>query len=137
MDNAELSSDLCYCRDGYNGEIACEFVPFNATLVVNSDNSLSLSFTDEITNVLNDDSILITIKSISGSTWKLEQVDATSYFISLEINEYIPGGTKIILQFLERIISVKNGVLSNDELYGYLNEYDPAPLGTTISAVTD
>ncbi|CAG9335208.1 unnamed protein product [Blepharisma stoltei] len=136
VDNASLYNDLCYCNIGYNGISNCTLVSFWAKLTVLSDNSLYLSFSDTLANNLTASDFIITIKKYDVS-WKIEQVNDTSYYITLDLEEIIPKGTSATLEFLNlaELRSVSNGILNTSEISVSLNYYDPAPYSSTIEGI--
>ncbi|CAG9335204.1 unnamed protein product [Blepharisma stoltei] len=137
VENARLSNGLCYCTLGYNGISNCTLVDFSAKLTASDDNSLYLTFSDDLASDLEADDFIIKIKNYEIS-WKFEKVNNTCYYITLSFEHIISSGTLASLVFLDltKLRSVSNGILNSYELSVSLNYYDPAPYLTAIEAVT-
>ncbi|CAG9335140.1 unnamed protein product [Blepharisma stoltei] len=136
VENASLINGLCYCNLGYNGTIACTFIPFSAKLTVLSDNSLYLNFSDSLANSFAKNDVTITIEKQGEVSFKIEQVNSTCYYITLVMNDKISKGALVALKLLNltQFRSVSNGILSSSELSGYLNYYDPTPYSPSVAA---
>ncbi|CAG9335193.1 unnamed protein product [Blepharisma stoltei] len=136
--NAGLKNDLCYCNLGFNGSTNCTSVYFSAKLSALSDNSLYLTFSDNLVNALSASNFTVTIEQQGEVSCKIEQINGTCYYISLKIEKAISKGTLATIEFinLEEMRSVSNGVLNSSEISVPLNSYDPAPYSATIESVT-
>ncbi|CAG9335153.1 unnamed protein product [Blepharisma stoltei] len=138
VENARLKNNLCYCDLGYNGTKNCTLVNFSVKVSVLSDNSLYLTFSDNLAESLTLNDFTITIAKQGKISCKLEQLNNTCYYISLIISEEISKGTIATLEFLNltEMRSASNGVLNSSEISISLNSYDPAPYSPAIAAVT-
>ncbi|CAG9335172.1 unnamed protein product [Blepharisma stoltei] len=138
VENASLKTDLCYCNLGYNGIKACALVPFSAKLAVLFDNSLSLTFSESLAKVLTVYDFIVVIEKQGEIACKIEQVNSTFYYISLNIKEKISKGTLATFTFLDlkEVKSVSNGILNSSDFTVILNSYDPDPYSSDVEAVT-
>jgi len=67
--NAELSqNNSCVCQVGYNGT-ACDAAYFYAYLAVNDDNSLNLTFSENLANVISLYDLSINVENVSLSDY--------------------------------------------------------------------
>ncbi|CAG9335196.1 unnamed protein product [Blepharisma stoltei] len=138
VENASLKNELCYCDLSYNGTKNCTLVTFSASLTVLSDNSLYLIFSESLANSLTVNDFTITIEKQGEASFKMENVNNTCYYISLNIVEAVSKGTLAILKFLNltEVRSVSNGILNSSVMSVSLNSYDPQPYSPAIAAIS-
>ncbi|CAG9326437.1 unnamed protein product [Blepharisma stoltei] len=126
VDNAKLANNNCTCITGYNGTYNCNLMTFEAYLEVDIDNSLYLTFSEELKFTLNYGDFLITIEGESNYKWIFEIQGADKYSISMNIDFSIIANTPIYLNFTNSsgIFSINDAVLTTHGLVGYLYKYD-------------
>lgn len=57
---------ICSCDIGFTYNNACELLPFYADLAVNTDNSLNLTFSDDLANIINKYDLGIQVQNVSS-----------------------------------------------------------------------
>ncbi|CAG9335917.1 unnamed protein product [Blepharisma stoltei] len=139
IENSYLSSGLCKCNVGFNGTTNCTEIWFYANLTVNEDNSLNLTFSNDLAVSLDSMDVLISIANVSDTnlTWTMEERNSSFYLISLDILTKVSTGTQVTLKFLNKnlVVSVSNELLKNHTLISYLYYYNPYSEDPTIHAI--
>ncbi|CAG9312389.1 unnamed protein product [Blepharisma stoltei] len=122
ISHAALNSGSCACSPGYIGTTECTYIPFNASLIVNKNNTLILIFSDVLKQDLKNDQIFIQIHNITIPSWSISQISNTQYLISCNFEGGISKGTTIIVHFINStsIISISGGVIYEEYLSGSL-----------------
>ncbi|CAG9335206.1 unnamed protein product [Blepharisma stoltei] len=136
--NASVQNNSCACNSGYNGTTACKYVPFSVDLLIFSNDSLSLDFSDPLQYALSNDSFKISIENDPKFSWSLELVNTTYYSIQTIFNEKIEEYTIINITFfdLTKVKSIYNGILSSSTISSRLNKYDPASYSLAMTEIT-
>ncbi|CAG9335205.1 unnamed protein product [Blepharisma stoltei] len=136
--NASLKNNSCVCNISYNGTTACTYVSFSVNLLVFSDDTLSLNFSDPLQYTLTLDDFIIWIENGPEITWSLEQINNTYYIIPTQIKDKIEKNTIVNVKFfdLSQIRSIYNGILDSSTISSTLNEYDPNSYSIVVAAIT-
>ncbi|CAG9312421.1 unnamed protein product [Blepharisma stoltei] len=122
INNAELTSGKCNCSPGYIGNTTCIYVPFNATLTVNLNNTLILSFSDFLIANLASDQIYIEIFNQTVESFSVRYISNKSYLIVCDFGGGIKRGTVVTVYFINprQIESVSGGLIYKNYLSGIL-----------------
>ncbi|CAG9321677.1 unnamed protein product [Blepharisma stoltei] len=127
VENAIIVDGLCKCNDGYRSDSqSCTKMLFSAYLSVKKDNSLVLTFSEELsTNISTSDiNIFINAKNIA---FTMESSSLATFYITIKIDDHITKGTEVILHFIDNIHirSKQRAYLITNNLNGILFEYYP------------
>lgn len=138
MDKAFIKNDLCICELGYNGTESCELIDFSLAFVVNSDNSLNLTFSDNLLNIISSSDLTLEIENVEDFTWTMERMSDSNYFISISSNEEIKQDNPIIVNVLDLnyLVSANNGLLQTNIYFGILNSFSPTTQASAIDSVS-
>ncbi|CAG9314446.1 unnamed protein product [Blepharisma stoltei] len=140
IDTAELSqNNSCICKIGHNGT-NCDAAYFDAFLAVNDDNSLNLTFSENLVNIISQYDLSISVEntSLSDYSWTIEKVSSKFYSISLSFSIEVSSKTPIVVKLLNLtyFVSEANALLKDDTLIGALYYYNPYSSSQAVSAVT-
>ncbi|CAG9326438.1 unnamed protein product [Blepharisma stoltei] len=126
LNNTEIINGECVCLHGYNGTNTCELLTFQASLKVDVDNSLYLTFTEELKFQLSYGDFIINVEGKTNCKWYFEIQGPSKYFISIDFSSSVSAGTKVILTFTNssNIFSIYDAVLENISLEGSLYKYE-------------
>lgn len=138
VDNAAIKNEMCKCELGYNGTDSCEFINFSLSLVVNSDNSLNLTFSDDLTNRISSLDLSLEIQNIEDFSWTIERMSDSCYFISIISLEEIKEGDQIVVNIkdITTFVSINNGLLLTNRYFGTLNSFSPIIEETVLSSIS-
>ncbi|CAG9329647.1 unnamed protein product [Blepharisma stoltei] len=140
IDRAELlNNNSCICKAGYNGT-NCDEVYFDAKLSVNADNSLNLTFSQNLMNNITQNELYISVGGISLSdySWTVEKLNSKFYNVSMNFSVEVDSKTPIIVKFinLAYFVSETNALPKNDTLEGILYHYNPYSSSQEAGAIT-
>jgi Concanavalin A-like lectin/glucanases superfamily len=107
-------NNVCVCKQGYTENKMCIRNVFKVNISINSTNSIKLSFTEPLLNLLERSSLIIKLNNIN-LTFFIEYVDQSTYFINLNYLSDIPKNSNIKI-ILNPLTSVNNSLLSNTTL---------------------
>ena len=134
VENAYLINKTCLCPQGFNGTNSCTLAYFSASLLVNKDNSLLVTFEDTLYKDLKLSDISIQLSWSLNFTFSLSKWSNIRYYIVLKTSEEIPSNSQIALKFTTKILSVYNSFLNSTTLYGVLYSTISSDTNSTISA---
>lgn len=110
--NSSLSEPLkCKCNLGYSGDQECKRTTFKAALSILTNNTIKVSFSEDLTNLFNSKDLIIYLsgKRISFS---LALDSDSSIILTLSLNSTIPRDSKLVLKFSNQVNSINNSLLS-------------------------
>ena len=125
------SEGYCECITGYSGTDSCIKDVLIALLTVNSDNILTLHFSDDLSIALQASDFNLSINNIP-QTYQVAFIDQGNYRITIDFQDGPNEGDKVFIVFLRELISVDNACLSTKnvsaKLFAVFSQYSQAEL---------
>ena len=113
--NSALANDYsCQCMQGYSGD-NCGRNLFNATLSVDQENNLTVTFSEALGQNLVSSEVAVAVNS-SQVSFSIFTISTSVYKIVLGTTQAITGNTKVQVVFVTAIVSAANSLLSTTTL---------------------
>ena len=99
----------------------CQFLNFNVSISLTSDNSLILSFHEKLSSPLTQKDVELLVSNIKHNSFTLIEYSISSYLINVTYDENIEVNSSLKLLFSNPIYSICNDSLKISEYIFYLN----------------
>ncbi|CAG9335769.1 unnamed protein product [Blepharisma stoltei] len=134
VENAEMYENVCRCKTGYGNTNCATIAYFNASIKVNFDNTLNLTFSEDLLNPLLAIDVKIQISSLDESdfSYTISKINDAAWIIDLEAYVEIEKETELSV-ILNNSVSKTNAILIEQTLTGVLYYYDPYPNSNILS----
>lgn len=106
-----LSNGKCKCFPGYNGN-PCSPVDFEVESQVNKNNTITLTFSDDLEDQLDIFKVKIELEQGDIKNCTIDMISINQYLITCDFAQKIKSGTLLYITFINSIISVSNGELA-------------------------
>ena len=117
------------CRSQMNK--GCVNPTFKATLTTETDNSLSLKFSEDLKASLKRSNFRIELQNKTIEyNYSLEELSLNDYKINMEFDSFVSEGEPVELSFTTEVLSEFNGTLEKNSIQTELYEYDLASIKT-------
>lgn len=123
--NSILSSNsTCECILGYEGKDECNRKTFYAYIKINSDNVLTLLFSESLSRNLEISDLSIKINT-KLQDFEIIYIDNSTFSININFKESVKSGYRATITFIKKLTSIKNAIISDIPLSILLfeNEY--------------
>ena len=115
IDNSVLiSSGNCECIKGYSFTSYCKRNTFDALLQINSENIVTIIFTESLEDILKSSSIEVFLNN-DIQQFKLNYINNYTYNVNVTLNT-VNEGDKLKINFTKPIFSIENSILETLEL---------------------